>query len=105
VAGKFVCQWALALGNWIAPSLSAALVGTSPVIPWRTVFLSAFIGTYSHVFLDSIMHSDVQPFAPLSATNPFFHLIDVGLMHILCLLAGLVGFAGLITVSRPGDQN
>ena len=28
------------------------------------VFISAFIGTFSHVFLDSIMHSDVEPFFP-----------------------------------------
>ena len=31
-------------------------------IVWWVVFLSAFIGSFSHVLLDSIMHSDVRPF-------------------------------------------
>jgi len=41
-------------------------------ISWWVAFLSAFIGTYSHVVLDSIMHSDVEPFYPFNISN---HLV------------------------------
>ncbi|MCV6614523.1 MAG: hypothetical protein OIF35_06055, partial [Cellvibrionaceae bacterium] len=33
-------------------------------IPWWVAFLSAFIGTYSHVAIDSIMHADMMPLFP-----------------------------------------
>src|SRR5262245_47731197 len=32
----------------------------------RAVALGAIAGTYSHVVLDSLMHADMEPFAPLS---------------------------------------
>ena len=67
--------------------------------------MSASVGTYSHVFLDGIMHSDVQPFAPFTSSNPFYHSMDVGLLHIICIVAGVVGFACLITVSRPPESD
>ena len=38
-------------------------------IRWWVVFLSAFIGTVSHVVLDSIMHFDIEPWYPFSAAN------------------------------------
>ena len=63
-------------------------------IAWWVVFLSAFIGTFSHVLLDSIMHSDVEPFYPLSQENSFLGLLSIEQLHKLCLYSGLVG-AGL----------
>jgi membrane-bound metal-dependent hydrolase YbcI (DUF457 family) len=104
VTGKIACQTMLLIGKRAAPRLFRALVGASAVIPWKLAFVSAFVGTYSHVFLDGIMHTDVQPFAPFASSNPFHHLIDVGVLHLLCLLAGVVGIACLITVSRPPDS-
>ena len=60
-------------------------------IKWWVVFLSAFIGTFSHVFLDSIMHSDVQPFYPMSPNNILWGVISVSLLHKICLYSGLIG--------------
>jgi hypothetical protein len=103
VTGRFVGQQVLSIFRWTTPSLFKALVGGSARIPWGTALLSAFIGTYSHVFLDSIMHPDIKPFSPFADANPFYHAIDVGLLHLLCVLVGLVGCACLITISRPPD--
>ncbi len=50
-------------------------------IAWWVAFGSAFIGTYTHVVLDSIMHSDVEPFYPLSQANNMLRLISVGELH------------------------
>ncbi|WP_293268615.1 zinc dependent phospholipase C family protein [Neptunomonas sp.] len=60
-------------------------------IKWRVSFLSAFIGTFSHVFLDSIMHADVEPFFPLTTDNLFLGLISVESLHKACLYSALVG--------------
>ena len=60
-------------------------------ISWWACFLSAFIGTFSHVFLDSIMHADVEPFYPVTTANGFLGLISVRALHKVCLYSGLVG--------------
>lgn len=62
-------------------------------IKWRVVLLSAFIGTFSHVLLDSIMHSDVQPFYPIALSNPFLGFLSISALHKFCLYSGLVGAA------------
>lgn len=62
--------------------------------PWA-IAAGAFIGTYSHVVLDSIMHSDIRPFAPFSEANGLWRIISLGDLHLYCLLAGLVGAAVL----------
>lgn len=58
---------------------------------WRVASLSAFIGTFSHVFLDSIMHADLQPFAPWRLDNPLLNYISITNLHWLCLNMGIVG--------------
>jgi membrane-bound metal-dependent hydrolase YbcI (DUF457 family) len=58
---------------------------------WLIVFLSAFIGTFSHVLLDSLMHSDVQPFYPISLKNHFLGILSWEQIHKLCLYSGLIG--------------
>ena len=60
-------------------------------ISWMVVFVSAFVGAFSHVFLDSIMHSDVRPFFPLTDSNIFLQLVSTGMLHIICLMTGFVG--------------
>ncbi len=62
-------------------------------IVWWVVFLSAFVGSFSHVFLDSVMHSDVEPFFPFMMDNQFLGLISVPMLHKICLYSGLFGTA------------
>ncbi len=62
-------------------------------IVWWVVFLSAFLGSFSHVFLDSIMHADVEPFFPITLDNQFLGLISIPLLHKVCLYSGLIGAA------------
>jgi membrane-bound metal-dependent hydrolase YbcI (DUF457 family) len=62
-------------------------------ISWTVAMTSAFIGSYSHVVLDGIMHDDVQPFAPFAFDNPFLSFITVDTLHKFCFYSGLVGAA------------
>ena len=60
-------------------------------IAWWVVFLSAFIGTFSHVLLDSIMHADVEPFFPLTKHNQLWAILNYEQIHKLCLYSGILG--------------
>ncbi len=82
LSGKYLSEFGLLLLKVQATPLP---------IKWWVAFISAFIGTFSHVLLDSIMHSDVQPFYPLSLDNPMLKLISVEMLHKLCLYTGLAG--------------
>jgi len=69
-------------------------------IGWRVAFFSAFIGGYSHVFIDGIMHSDMRPLAPFSQQSIFLGIVNIDTLHILCVLAAVIGGAGFYLVER-----
>lgn len=68
-------------------------------IRWWVAFLSAFLGSYSHVLLDSIMHGDVEPFYPVTLANPMLHWISVEHLHQFCFYTGLAGTALYVAAS------
>lgn len=57
----------------------------------KVMFISLWVGAWSHVLFDSIMHSDVRPFWPFLDKNSFNDLIEVGLLHILCVGSAIIG--------------
>ena len=61
----------------------------------RPVVLGAVLGAWSHVALDSLMHADIAPLAPLTSANALLGAVGLGVLHGACLLAGLVGLAVL----------
>ncbi|WP_074867502.1 hypothetical protein [Atopomonas hussainii] len=79
-------------GRYLA-GLGLWALGQGQTLPlsWRVTFISAFIGTYSHVLLDALMHADLAPFAPFSLANPWLSLLSVMQLHWFCLIAGLIG--------------
>lgn len=92
----------------------AALVLGRPTCQWiiktklrlSLVLTSSMIGAYSHVFLDSIMHSDLRPFRPFSDANPMFRMIDVGLLHLLCIFSGVIGVGiWLLSITQGKNKN
>ena len=74
-------------------------------IAWWVSFLSAFIGTFSHVLLDSIMHADVEPFFPFTTSNPFLVLISVQSLHRICVYSALIGAILYFTANWLQDLN
>jgi len=84
VTGKYLSEFGL-----IVLGISKS---SSPIrITWIVVYVSAFIGTFSHVLLDSIMHSDVQPFYPFWDSNSLLGFIDISSLHKFCFYSGGVG--------------
>ena len=57
----------------------------------REICVGAALGSYSHIVLDSLMHSDIRPFAPLSEANPFLGIIALDVLHWSCLVLGVAG--------------
>jgi hypothetical protein len=89
--GRPICQ--ALLDRW-APEPDAAFetwLRGPKLISWPAALVGAFVGTYSHVFLDSIMHSDMQPLAPFSGANALLGLIAPGVLHVGCVLSGVLG--------------
>lgn len=91
VVGRPVCQFLLNYWRLDPDSPFMNWLRGPKVISWRATIVGAFVGTYSHVFLDSIMHSDMQPLAPVSKANGLLHVISVDELHVLCVLSGALG--------------
>lgn len=97
LTGKYLSQF----GLWVL-GIEDSFYTT---IKWWVVLLSAFVGSYSHVLLDSIMHSDVQPFYPFILLNPMLTIIPVSALHKLCMYSGLAGAGVYYTVRWRGKRN
>jgi hypothetical protein len=58
---------------------------------WTMSFVSAYIGTFSHVLLDAVMHWDLMLLYPFSLSKPLLGLISVDWLHVLCIGCGGLG--------------
>ena len=83
LSGKYLAEFALRLLSINAPEYLP--------IAWWVAVLSAFVGSYSHVLIDSIMHVDMQPLFPFSNANSLLGGMSVELLHRLCIYLGVVG--------------
>jgi len=83
-SGKYLSEFGLVV-------LGISIKSNPIKITWLVVFISAFIGTFTHVFLDSIMHSDIQPFYPFFDSNKLLGLVDISTLHKLCFYSAGVG--------------
>jgi hypothetical protein len=96
--GLPVCRWALRVWNaWLSPR-QARWLGYEPVISPTAAATGAFVGAYSHVAIDSIMHGDMEPFAPFSSATPWLLVVSVETLQWICVAAGFLGVAGLLVL-------
>lgn len=73
-------------------------LGSPENVGWVPVSTGVFVGTYSHVALDSIMHADISPLSPWSESNRLLGVISIGELHTVCVAAGVFGVAVWITL-------
>ena len=98
VAGKPFCESLLKIWNYVFKSKYLQWLQLTPTITWFASISGAFVGTFSHVFLDSIMHSDMHPFAPFSSSNGLLHLMPAGWLYLLSVFLGIFGLMVMILV-------
>lgn len=58
-------------------------------ISWKSAAITAFIGTISHVFLDSFMHADMNPYWPLVSIPAYY--LNIDLINYLCISLFVIG--------------
>jgi len=76
------------------------LLKNKVILNFKTILLSAVIGAWSHVFLDSMMHIDVLPLYPLTVSNFMLQKISLLTLHLGCLLSGVIGIIIWLLRSR-----
>lgn len=69
---------------------------------WTASFAGALLGTFSHIVLDGLMHSDMRPWWPFSDENTILHAVPLDTLHAGCLIAGVVG--AIVYAMRSGRQ-
>lgn len=74
-------------------------------IGWSVAIISALIGSYTHVLLDSLMHADLAPFAPFSAINSFLHIVSVEALYKFCLYSGIFGAALYFAIAHWASKH
>ena len=91
LSGKYLAEFGLLV-------IGIANKDNPLIISWPVAVISAFIGTFSHVFLDSIIHTDLEPFYPITEHNNILALITTDQLHSFCIYSGLIGAAIYYTV-------
>jgi membrane-bound metal-dependent hydrolase YbcI (DUF457 family) len=99
LVGKTFCEWLLRIWNTITQFKFLKWLQLTPNIPWFSELIGAFIGTFSHVFLDSLIHSDMHPFTPFSTSNNLLYIMPIGWVYLICTGLGVVGFMAIALVS------
>jgi hypothetical protein len=82
--GRPVSHWVLARSG----------VAYTPMT-WRAAGVGAFLGTFSHIALDALMHPDMHPWWPLRADNPWLALVSLDTLHWGCAALGVAGALGV----------
>jgi len=95
IIGRPICEWALRVWNSWLSLAQARWLAFPPTISLASAAVGAFIGAYSHIALDSIMHADMRPLAPLVESNSLLGVVSIDDLHGICVMAGLVGLAVL----------
>ncbi len=65
---------------------------------WRAACSGAFLGTFSHILFDGIMHADMRPWWPFAQSNDLLGMLALGPLHLLCLALGIIGIIGILIV-------
>ena len=92
VVGRPLCEW---VARWVNRSGHFPTFGA---VPWPeriaapAAVTGAFVGTYSHVLIDGMMHQDMHALAPFSMRQPLLGLVSVSTLYLLCVLCGVVGW-------------
>ena len=97
--GRPISHVALRWWNGRVPADSLLRARQLP-IAWHAVVLGAFVGAWSHVLLDGLMHGDMNPLAPWREGNPWLHAISVDLLHLLCFASAAAGAVAYLLLTR-----
>jgi hypothetical protein len=89
--GRKPSEWVLGWWNGrLSPGWQTRWLAVEPRISRSTAWISALIGTLSHLALDSIMHTDVEALWPIISGNQIQGVISLDALHGFCVAAVLM---------------
>lgn len=89
--GRKPSEWVLGWWNGrLSSGWQARWLAVEPRISRSTAWISALIGTLSHLGLDSIMHADVEALWPIIAGNQIQGIISLNALHGFCVATALM---------------
>ena len=71
-------------------------------ISWTAAANGAYIGTFSHVLLDAVMHADMEPWWPVGTQNPLLGVLTTGGLYTLLVVCGVAG--GVVVAARSSPR-
>ena len=83
------------IGRPISLFVLGRLPGHYAPFSWGAAAAGAFVGTFSHVGFDALMHPDMRPFWPFSPANPLLGAVPLDSLHLACVLLGILGGLGV----------
>ena len=90
---RSLCEIGLKFWNIILYTKKFSLFKVEAKITRLSAWCGAFVGAYSQLLLDSVMHRDMMPFFPFSDLNQFHSIISTNNLHYLCIGLFYVAFA------------
>ena len=101
--GRPVLEYAITVWNRLAVPDRESILWFEPRIPLFAAVTGAVTGSYSQVLLDSIVHSDLRPFAPWSDSNGLLGIVPAAYLVMACLALGALGAIALaVAMVRRG---
>ncbi|MFX0186089.1 MAG: hypothetical protein ACFE95_23645 [Candidatus Hodarchaeota archaeon] len=64
-----------------------------PQYSLKISLLSAFIGTYSHIILDSPLYREMELFFPLKLGNPWYNIVPGNFVYFFCVFSFFLGIS------------
>lgn len=90
--GRPLCEWLARLVNRCRHFPTFGAVPWPERIATPAAVTGAFVGTYSHVLIDGVMHHDMHALAPFSMRQPLLGLVSVWTLYLFCILCGVAGW-------------
>jgi len=76
-----------------------------PQYSLKTSILSAFIGTYSHIILDSPLYGEMELFFPFKLGNPWYNIVPGNLVYFFCVFSFFLGISiFILRLTRMNSQ-
>ena len=88
---RWLYPWLARFANYQVSAHQLHWLRIAPRAGWPAIAAGSLIGTLSHVLLDSFMHSDMRPLAPIVEGNALLFSISLNALHLGCVLAGALG--------------
>ena len=101
--GYAIHGWVHTLGGVSMIALTLLIFGLPFAKPRTSWLYGTLLGAYSHLLLDALVHSDVQPFAPFWSGNPLYRDAHMEI-SILCAVVLTHYLAQWVQSLRVGEK-